>query len=292
MLTVAKKRTLLFIITGLLVVFVIYKLFFYYEAPPKIIWTYWNTTTIPPNVQEILRNRANVLTSWQQIILSDTTLDNYVNPPPDVVNTLIPQHKADWLRLALLKKYGGCWMDATIVVNSEKEMNELYDLTVSKQAEFTGFYTPRHIINNDISTFVENSCMIAPRNSRLISTWYNEYMRACTMGFSNYRNMVRSKYTFSPMIYNQDNEEVYLTAYGAFQVSYQHILKKEVKIVLLNSFEYIYKLHWECFNEKNNDYDHDCITSRLRDDPSVKQMAFIKITNHTRKVIEKLEAKV
>lgn len=261
----------------------------FYEQPPKIIWTYWNNNTIPPLVNKILRHRAKVLTTWQQIILSDATLQDYVDAPPDVINTLKPQHKADWLRLALLKKYGGCWMDASIIINSEDEFNKLYNQSISKKAEFTGFYTPRHIINNDPSTFIENWCMIAPRKSRVISTWYDEYLYACHRGFLNYKREILEKYTISRDIYNPSNDDVYITAYAAFQVSLQHTLKKQANILLFNSFDYMYKIHWQCFDKKVDDYDHDCIVYRLRDDPSTKKIPFIKISNHTRKFLDKVD---
>jgi hypothetical protein len=277
-----------------LLVFIVFTLITFfsfkrYEAPKKIIWTYWNEETIPPIVEKILKHRASVLTSWKQIILSDKTYTEYVDLPSDILNTLKPQHKADWLRLELLKKYGGCWMDASIIVNSEEELNAIYNQCCIKQMEFTGFYTPRHIIRNDPSTFIENWCMIAPRHSRIITTWLDEYLYACRLGFLNYKREVLRKYTVSRDIYNPDDDDVYITAYAAFQVALQETLKKQVNILLFNSFDYMYKIHWECFDESVDDYDHDCIVLRLRDDPSVKQMPFIKISGHTRKFLDKVD---
>ena len=259
-----------------------------YSIPPKIIWTYWNDQDIPPLVQTILHHRANILTGWNQIILSDETLKEYVNPPKEYYE-LGQTHKSDWLRLALLQKYGGCWMDASIIVNSESALNEIYNKSIQQKSEFTGFYTPIGLLHNDTSTFIESWCLLAPKGSQVIGTWLDEYEQACRIGFPEYRRKVTKENEISTHIYNPETEDVYLTVYAACQMAIQKRLRKQANIILYNSYDSMYKLHHQCWDAEKNDYDHDCIVLRLHTDPSVKQIPFIKITGHTRKFLEKVD---
>lgn len=272
----------------LLLIILVYTTVYSYNKPPKIIWTYWNDQNIPPLVEKIMSHRARILTGWKQIIVSDSTIKQYVEPP-DVYYTLGQTHKSDWLRLALIKKYGGCWMDATIIVNSEEALNEIYEENNRRKSEFTGFYTPLGLIQDNKSTFIESWCILAPRGSRVIDAWYDEYVKACKMGFLEYKKSSLKIHNFSPHIYKPDNEDVYLTVYAACQMAIQKRLGGVSNILLYNSYDTMYKLHWQCWDDDKKDYDHDCIANRIRDDPSVKQMAFIKITGHTRKFLDKID---
>ena len=287
------KIYLPFILTTLLSILLIFILYYQmttqnYSKPPKIIWTYWNDDNIPPIVKKIMDHRASVLKSWRQIVLSDATLGDYVDPP-DEYYKLGQTHKSDWLRLALLKKYGGCWMDATIIVNSESALNKMYNESVRKQSEFTGFFTPLCIINNDPSSFIESWFIMAPKGSRVITAWYAEYLKACKLGFLEYKRDSLKKHIFSPHIYNPSNDDVYLTVYAACQMAIQKRLSRKANIMLYNSYDSMYKLHYQCWDEAKNDYDHECIVKRLATDHSVKKISFIKITGHTRKFMEKVD---
>ena len=279
---------LLLLIVLTLITYIVVSVVFSYNKPPKLIWTYWNDTNIPPLVEKIMSHRARVLKGWTQVIVTDATIKQYVNPP-DAYYTLGQTHKSDWLRLALIKKYGGCWMDATIIVNSVEALDKIYEESNRRKSEFTGFYTPLGVINDKKSTFIESWCILAPRNSPVIDAWLDEYVKACNIGFLEYRKSAMKVHDFSPHIYNPDNEDVYLTVYAACQIAIQKRLSGVSNILLYNSYDTMYKLHWQCWDEAKKDYDHDCIANRIRDDPSVKQMDFIKITGHTRKFLDKID---
>lgn len=291
MVLIPKKKY--YIVYGILIILIViiyllHSIYFSYNKPPKILWTYWNDEHIPPLVEKIMSHRALILKGWKQIIVTDATIKQYVNPP-DVYYKLGQTHKSDWLRLALIKNYGGCWMDATLIVNSEEALNEIYEESNRRQSEFTGFYTPLCIIDNKKSTFIESWCIIAPRSSSVIDAWLNEYVIACETGFLEYRRSVTKLHNFSPHIYNPINEDVYLTVYAACQMAIQKRLSGKSNILLYNSYDTMYKLHKQCWDETKKDYDHDCIVNRIRDDPSVKDISFIKITGHTRKFLDKID---
>jgi hypothetical protein len=183
-------------------------------------------------------------------------------------------------------------MDASILVHSESALDDIYRESVQQRSEFTGFYTPIGILHKDPSTFVESWCLLAPKQSRVIGAWLEEYERACKLGFLEYRRESTKTHVFSTHIYNPDTEDVYLTVYAACQIAIHKRLRSQANILLYNSYDTMYKLHSQCWDAQANDYDHDCIVRRLRHDPSVQDIPFIKLTGHTRKRIEETSRKI
>ena len=256
---------------------------------PRIIWAYWHDTDIPKDVKQILDHRQRILTSWTFIILTDSTIDQYVSGKPTNFDTLRESHKSDWLRLALLKKYGGCWMDASIIVNSESAFEQLYQDTINSKADFTGFYTPRSIIRNDPKTFVESWFIMAPRRSPVIQAWYNEFTRAITIGLLPYRKEIEAKYPgmINNHIYNKEKpDDVYLTVYACAQVV---LHTRNDRVLLLDSSKTMYRLHELCWNVEKKDYDSECIVKKIRDDPATKQIPYIKLTHAQRKYFDSID---
>jgi len=246
---------------------------------PKIVWSYWHDENIPDFVNNVLKQRAKVLVGWDIKVLNNKTiLDHFSEFPPNY-EKLIQSHKSDWLRLALLKKYGGCWLDATIIVNSLSSFEGIYNKSINNRSEYTGFYTPMSIINGDPTTFIESWFIMAPEKSRVVEEIYNEYTGACNIGFNEYRENVMKVHTFSKDIYSKERDDVYLTVYAAIQMAIQKKLKKQVNMVLFNSYQTMYKLHYDCWNVVKNDYDSQCIVKKLRDDKEyVKTIPYIKFT--------------
>ena len=281
-----KKKTVFYILIFLLVcivaiigiktVFSLYDRYFL----PKIIWSYWNDTNIPPFIQNIMDNRKNILKDWEFRVLNDTTISNYLSYLPPNYHDLKQSHKSDWLRLALLEKYGGCWLDATIIVNSSETFNEIYNKAMTERSEFVGFYTPIALINNDPTTYVESWFMMCPIGSRVIKEWNNEFLNACRIGFAEYRKSAERDYDLGPFVYDPKRpDDVYLTVYAAGQIAIQHRLKKKANLLLFNSYDTMYKLHYECWDKEKSDYDSVCIAKKIREEPEyVKTIPFIKLT--------------
>jgi Capsular polysaccharide synthesis protein len=76
---------------------------------------------------------------------------------PPKYKTLIPTHQSDWIRLYLIMTYGGVWADASIIINSEKAMDELWE----KTHDFVGFYNGGK--QNGIYEIVESWCFASKK---------------------------------------------------------------------------------------------------------------------------------
>jgi len=95
-----------------------------YEGPqlpvPKTIWSYWQKM---PGAPEALNKFIDAcLASWRALnpdyqirLLDNEAVARYVDARdlPETFQFLSIQHRSDAIRLAILKKYGGIWVDAT-----------------------------------------------------------------------------------------------------------------------------------------------------------------------------------
>lgn len=94
----------------------------------KIVWQYWDTgLEKAPKIVKASMNSVskNLPKGYQHILLSDESIREYVDLPEWVIqkHATNPSFRtpffSDILRLFLLEKYGGVWVDATIFMSSE-----------------------------------------------------------------------------------------------------------------------------------------------------------------------------
>ena len=98
----------------------------------------------------------------------------YINTKefPKKYGSSMHQHKADIIRLALLEKYGGIWLDSTIFLN--KSLSETWD---PKNYDIGGYYAEFFTTNIEKPVF-ENWFISAPKKSPLIKKWKEEFFKA------------------------------------------------------------------------------------------------------------------
>jgi hypothetical protein len=151
---------------------------------PKIIWQYWDKDP-PLMIQQMKEYNAKRLEGWDIRFLNATTIKNYIpdSALPPTFNKMIPQHQADWYRLYLLKNHGGCWMDASIIINEKGSIDTIRNDSYARKSELTAFQakTPLNI---------ENWFIMAPENSPVIELWFNEYNGAVSNGMDEYKKFI------------------------------------------------------------------------------------------------------
>lgn len=88
---------------------------------PKIIWRYWATgwETAPFVVKKCTESIHRYASDYEIIDIDDKNVENYIQLPEKLLNTknFPVQTKSDLIRIMLLAKYGGVWIDATIFLN-------------------------------------------------------------------------------------------------------------------------------------------------------------------------------
>jgi hypothetical protein len=243
---------------------------------PKVIWSYWNDPEIPPKLLHILAQRETVLSSWDHRVLNEESVYEYIprDSFPEGYDGLIHQHKADWIRLYILKNYGGCWMDASIIVNSDREIERLYAQSLLTESEFTGFYLQANTLNSVRDTYIENWFIMAPARSRLISLWYEEFTEAVTTGFLHYKKKVTTAINVSNLYGGE--EDTYLTQHAALQYVLRSRLTERPNILIFDASDTMFKPHVDC------KWDSSCVIKYIRDTPKDKQPPYIKLRGNER----------
>ena len=253
---------------------------------PKKAWAFWDSDAPPKTIQDILDNRPTKLVGWESIYLTEKTIDKYIdrNAYPRGYDTLIPAHKADWIRLALLEKYGGVWLDAGIIINDVSELNKIHDIMGQEKAEAGLFYLSQHGYNNSVPLYIDNWFIIAPRASPIISKWKSEFERAIAMGFVEYKTqLLKNKRfkleTFSPT----DMTDTYLMPQTCLQKIVQ-AMPVPPKILFLDPGHNMFKIHADCSGRENRveEEDIECVQNALLNDPETKKLPFIKLRSDDR----------
>lgn len=247
------------------------------ESIPKIVWSYWNDPEIPPKIKKILDDREEILSTWEHRVLNEETVYNYIprDSFPEGYDSLSQAAKSDWIRLYLLKWYGGCWMDASIIINTDVGVESMFKGSMQAASELTGFYLSSHTMNSVKETYIESWFIMAPAGSRLISLWYEEFTEAVTGGFLPYKKKVFSKIDVSN-IYPRSDENTYLTIHASLQYVLQVRMSSKPKILIFDAADTMFKPHIDC------KWDTECTIRFIRETPKEKQPTFIKLRSNER----------
>ena len=243
------------------------------EPVPRIIWTYWHNRDIPPDTRMMIDRRVSRMPSYKHILVHEDTIPQYISEPlPANFHKLIHQAKSDWVRLALLRDHGGCWMDASIIINDGTAIDRLFDETYAQQAQLTAFYLERRIYNNNPATYIESWFLIAPKGSPLIRAWFNEFNYAISVGFGYYA----FQNIFNTHIKDFHMFGMYLTIHTCLQ----NILSSASyipPILLYKAEDTMFKILNDCgFNPL-------CVGNRLRNDKTIpSSIPYIKILGTNR----------
>jgi hypothetical protein len=251
---------------------------------PKKIWVFWDNESPPKNVTQIYEYHKKTLKTWDIELLNNKTIHKYIKKEdfPSKYNDIVIQAKSDWIRLYLLKKYGGLWMDSTIIINNENELNNIYNKSYKMKSEFTGFSYNSDTKDN-ILTYIENWFIMCPQNSSLISKWYTEFSRAIDINFMNYKKeLKRDKIYIDTRIYNLDDNQVYFTMHACLQKILRINHNYKPSMIINKAEESAFKLMDSC------GWNATCMKEKMQKDPSVKNDWLIKLIKHVRAEIDDL----
>jgi mannosyltransferase OCH1-like enzyme len=140
---------------------------------PKIIWIYWNKPIedAPSIVHYAVDTWVRKNPSWDVRVLSDASVADFVDIPPHRVDRKI-QWRADLIRMALLRDYGGVWVDATTFCARPLEVASAFDgkrlLRVSRQPPRQD---RKHIVPSRSATELSRDQVVAVDAEVLFEAW-------------------------------------------------------------------------------------------------------------------------
>jgi len=251
---------------------------------PKIIWTFWDTEELPDLINNIKKNNIKKLLDWNYIFVTNNNIHTYIpkNIFPKNYESLQASFKSDWIRLFLLKTYGGCWIDASIIINDQETLNVLYNQSVQKRSQLTCFILdPTKIYKKlNIPLSIESWFIIAPKNGSVINTWFNEFNKAVEIGFLNYKkNIIKEGIDISGigLGYPTDENEVYLTVFACLNKVLQKSINPLPPLIFKNANDTMMKLHSQC------KFDNKCVMNKFNNEKeNVKNIPYIKLVGADR----------
>jgi hypothetical protein len=141
----------------------------------KVLWGFWDKgeNCMPGICQlSILSWRAKN-PEWNIVIISDQNFKEYVSTTdlPSTYKSLIVQHRSDLIRVAVLKRYGGAYLDIPTVIF--KGFDHIWDEIPTGLA-----FQELMNVNGDI--FANNGLILSPSaNHPFITEWQHRLIKYC-----------------------------------------------------------------------------------------------------------------
>jgi len=235
---------------------------------------------MPTLIRQIQQYNSLRLLAWNVHLLNKRTVYSYIprSAFPAKYAELSVQHKSDWIRLYLLAHYGGCWLDASIILN-DLSLDAIWQDSVDKSSVFTAFATGSetytHPSGKTMPLVIDNWFIMAPQGSDIVRRWFEEYTSAIQMGFLEYKRKAKQEGVDIHAIQFHGEEDVYLTQHICIQKVFQKDIQTMPPIILLHSSDSMLNIQEGC------SWDASCIESRLLH-PAAKQLPYIKLTGSER----------
>jgi hypothetical protein len=232
---------------------------------------------------------------WDVRFLNKESIHTYVDPSeyPKKLGEQKIQHQSDWYRLYLLSKYGGCWIDASIILNDADALDDIWARSLERRADITIFGTSSynedegniyrkfsHPSGLDIPLVIDNWFIMAPLHSRIAAKWFDEFNTAMEQGLLNYKRECIEEGVDISAIYFTDEDDTYLTMHICIQKIMQKDLVDLPPLLILDSRDSMFKIHEKC------EWKQECIEETILEEHS-RELPYIKLmsTNRTDKML-------
>lgn len=203
---------------------------------PNVIWTYWHSDDLPEFVRfNLERWKCTFGNEFEIRLITNSNIFDYIPSCkfPTNLKSYSKPHQADWVRLYLLKHYGGIWADNGILFNDIDALLNMKKNAYKYRAHLVGFFIDGLQTLCDMPV-IENWFLMVPHPSsscsRFIDLWFEEFDKAIEMNFANYRHHaeiklgVNSQRLFKSNVSAKSfnpNIDVYLTCHLALQTVLQ-----------------------------------------------------------------------
>lgn len=232
---------------------------------------------MPEDIQNMVEVTKKSLNNFTYCFLTEKNLSNFLDIklfPAEFHNKLYAAGKADYIRVSLLKKYGGIWIDSSTYVNSAS----LVEFVVSKAIE-----NRPHIIvfdYNHMDEKVNFAFYGAPESSIIMREYKREYDKAFSVGVDKY--LKNACNTIGGRL--SSNESHLCSPVFLVHMTYSTVLFENHdlnKLVLtLPEGQGHMRLFFEC------NYQFSCFAKRFLDDPLVKDFPIVKMCSNFRRAVK------
>ncbi len=166
------------------------------EAPastatvPRIIWTYWQTAPAPEFIQACIANWRQFAPDHEVRLLDRSSVESWLPSLRADFDSLPPYRQADWLRVQLLARHGGIWMDASMLLS--RDLAWLHDTQRRRGADYVGFYIDRYTTRPNLP-ILENWMMASVPGGHFVNALAAAFDQALDEGAERLLQRLRSE---------------------------------------------------------------------------------------------------
>lgn len=180
---------------------------------PKVVYTFWDNIEEEQVISAIVATqKRNLPRHWKLEIISLKNVHHYVDAKSlERWKDENPTRFSDFLRLYLLHKNGGVWMDSGIILIDGIFLEDYYHQMMKTRSDILLYEFKALSLENQL--YLENWFFMCPKDSKFISDFYTEFELSRSMGYINYKNEILLPY-ISPKNLRLQNEDTYHIQHG------------------------------------------------------------------------------
>lgn len=251
------------------------------------VWTFWEGTPSPlvdiclERIDKSCEEGSTHSVKYTHIHLSSKNLKEYLEDIDSFSCYAEGKSalKSDVIRLYLLKKYGGLWLDCSIFVL--RSMDEIFpenDLNC-----FQAFFNPANYKETEDKydfPIIETSAMYSPPNFPLVNDWFNETVSLEKCGDDEKKNYIKNTAKKNMMNLLNPYHYVYFTLANVLRKNNGIQTYKNIK--LYNTRKYKFFALWT-YGPRNLVYmsSNDFVSKH-----DIKDATMFKFTSYDRKFID------
>lgn len=200
---------------------------------PKDIWTFWHDDNLPEIIERSIDTWKRTNSDYKIHVVTKSNLEYYL-PGNDIF--LTPhckdsiQRASDFIRLELLYKYGGFWIDASVILNGS--LNYFRDIQRRGEYEILAYYLSKFTTRPEFPV-IENWFLAAVPESRVIKIWLD-----CFSHINGFDKV--DKYVEWVKNEGIDLQGIIIPNYLSMHVAFQHMIQDKKFFSMIKN-----KIYWE-----------------------------------------------
>lgn len=243
---------------------------------PRFVWMYYEGNLSKSIERMVTITLSTLQKRWIVTLLNATTLSQYlpVEEFPSTFPLLSSQLKSDVIRLALLERYGGWWIDVTSIVANDSFMEDARERCIQTKSHLFGY-----CFTECSRRQVESNFLYAPLHSVIIKVWNKEIQNALLQGTTNYMYNVHRSGVGLPggLFVPYPKIEPYFLVYATEQVALDTHYPR-CPILVDRAITQIYKLQYDC------KWNRTCLRSSMNNELVEPRYAATKISHAYRQL--------
>ena len=149
---------------------------------PKLIWCFWHSSDLPKSIEKSIMSWRLYNPDYKIHIINKNNIKDFL-PELNLKNISgiegNYQLLSDIVRIHLIYKYGGFWIDSSTFSTMSFDHWLHNILCITESTEFVGYFNPLFTKKKFMksSPVLENWFFCCPKKSKFIKLWKDEFMK-------------------------------------------------------------------------------------------------------------------